>query len=161
MLKNLNTEDFIVSKTDIKGNITYVNKSFIEMSEYTKEELLGKPHKIIRHKKMPKIVFKILWEKVRKGEEVLAFVLNTTKNNNEYWVFANITASHDRNGKIIGYYSVRRKINSSIIKDVENLYKELINIEQTKGVSGSEKFLLSILKEKGVSYNEFITNIQS
>jgi len=160
MLKNLNQEDFIVSKTDTKGNITYVNKSFIDMSEYSKEELIGKPHKVIRHPDMPKVVFKILWDKIKKGEEVFAFVINATKDKNEYWVFANITPSYNNNDEIIGYYSARRQINTNKLKAIKELYAKLKQEESIKGISGSEKLLNNILQEKGVSYNEFITSIQ-
>ena len=95
IMKELKDNDFIVSKTDTKGRITYVNKIFIEISEYNEKELLGKPHSIIRHPDMPKSVFKLFWDMIRNGEEVFAFVLNKTKNNNEYWVYANVTPSYD------------------------------------------------------------------
>ena len=109
MMREMKENDFIVSKTDTKGRITYVNKIFMTMAEYTEEELLGKPHSIIRHPDMPKAVFKLLWDRIQNKEEIFAFVVNKTKNNNSYWVFANVTASLDVNGNIIGYFSVRRK----------------------------------------------------
>ena len=72
MLKEMRDEDFVVSKTDLKGRIIYCNKIFMEMAEYTEEELLGKPHSIIRHPDMPKAVFRYLWETIAKKEEVFA-----------------------------------------------------------------------------------------
>ena len=161
MLKIMNDEDFIVSKTDIKGKITYCNEIFIEFSGYTEKELLGKPHNIIRHKEMPKAIFKFLWDNIQKKEEVFAYVLNKSKNEDEYWVFANITASIDKNNNIIGYYSVRRRPNEKALNEIIiPLYKEMLRIEKSKSVSDSFNYLLDILNEKGVSYEEFILNIQ-
>ena len=114
MERKMNDNDFIVSKTDLKGKITYCNRIFMDMAEYSEEELLGAPHNIIRHKDMPKDVFQLLWDRIQKKEEVFAYVVNRTKNNNEYWVFANVTASLDVRGNIIGYYSVRRKPNPKV-----------------------------------------------
>ena len=74
MLIEMKEEDFIVSKTDLKGRITYTNKIFMKMAGYTEKELLGKPHNIIRHEDMPKAVFKLLWDMVQGKEEIFAFV---------------------------------------------------------------------------------------
>ncbi|WP_188108636.1 PAS domain-containing protein [Sulfurimonas lithotrophica] len=153
-------EDFIVSKTDKKGKITYVNKIFMDMAEYTEAELLGKPHSIIRHPKMPKIVFKLLWDRIEKKEEIFAFVLNKTKNSNGYWVYANITASLDENENIIGYYSVRRRPNPQAIKIIEPIYEKMIEAEKTGGMEASEKILENLLFEKGVSYDELVISLQ-
>ena len=91
MLKEMNDNDFIVSKTDTKGRITYCNQIFMDMAEYTEEELLGKPHNLIRHPDMPKAVFKFLWDTIPTKQEVFAYVINRTKHGNDYWVYANIT----------------------------------------------------------------------
>lgn len=160
MLKEMADNDFIVSKTDLKGKITYCNKIFMEMAEYKEEELLTKPHSIIRHSDMPKAVFKFLWDTIPTKQEVFAFVLNRTKNDNHYWVFTNVTASVDKNGKIIGYYSVRRKPNPEALKVIIPLYKEMIRVEKSEGVEASFKVLTDILQEKGVGYDELIISLQ-
>ncbi|MBE0514941.1 PAS domain-containing protein [Sulfurimonas sp.] len=160
MLKEMADNDFIVSKTDLKGKITYCNKIFMEMAEYKEEELLGKPHSIIRHPDMPKAVFKFLWDTIPTKQEVFAFVVNRTKNDNHYWVFTNVTASVDKNGKIIGYYSVRRKPNPEALKVIIPLYKEMLRVEKSEGVEASFKVLTDILQEKGVGYDELIISLQ-
>lgn len=160
MLKEMKEEDFIVSKTDLKGRITYTNKIFMDMAEYTEKELLGKPHSIIRHTDMPKAVFRYLWETIEKKEEVFAFVINKTKNDNAYWVYANITASLDERGNIIGYYSVRRRPNPKALDIIIPLYKKMLEVEKSSGVDASFKVLTDILEEKGVSYDELIIAIQ-
>ncbi|MBD3797291.1 MAG: PAS domain-containing protein [Campylobacterales bacterium] len=160
MEKHLDENDFIVSKTDTKGVITYANRIFMSMGEYSEAELLGKPHNIIRHPAMPKAVFKLLWDKIKNKEEVFAYVLNQTKNKNDYWVFANVTPSFDNNGNIIGYLSVRRKPNPSALEIIKPVYTKMLEIEKSQGVDASFRYLENILADKGVSYDEFIISIQ-
>jgi PAS domain S-box-containing protein len=160
MEKKMYENDFIVSKTDLKGRITYVNKIFMDMAGYTEAELLGKPHNIIRHKDMPKAVFKLFWDYVQKGEEIFAYVKNKTKDGGIYWVYANVTPSLDENGKIIGYYSVRRMPNPGALKIIEPLYASILEAENRGGVSAGVELLEKLLHEKGVSYNELIISIQ-
>jgi len=160
MVLELGKDDFIISKTDLKGKITYVNQTFMKIAEYTEEELIDKPHSIIRHPSMPKAVFKLLWDTIVQKEEIFAFVLNKTKNGNEYWVYANVTASLDENGKIVGYYSVRRKPNPEAIEIIKPLYAKMLETEKRSGVEASTKILIDILNEEGVSHNELIISIQ-
>jgi PAS domain S-box-containing protein len=160
MQKEMAENDFIVSKTDLTGKITYCNKIFMKMAEYSEDELLGKPHSIIRHPDMPKAVFKFLWDTIPTKQEVFAFVVNKTKNDNYYWVFTNVTASVDKNGKIIGYYSVRRKPNPKALEVIIPLYKEMIRVEKNEGVAASFKVLTDILQEKGIGYDELIISLQ-
>lgn len=161
MLKTMQDEDFIVSKTDLQGRIIYCNKIFMDMAEYSEEELLGKAHSILRHPDMPKAVFKFLWETIPKKQEVFAYIVNKTKNGNDYWVYANVTASVDKNDKIVDYYSVRRKPNQKALDVIIPLYKKMIEVEKSSGVDASFKVLTDILKEKGVSYDEFIISLQN
>ena len=87
--------DLIVSKTDIKGRITYGNRTFNEFSGFTENELLGTQHNIIRHPDMPRAVFKLLWDRLQAGQEVFAFVKNISKDGSFYSVLANVTPSYD------------------------------------------------------------------
>jgi len=153
-------DDFIVSKTDLDGRITYCNKIFMEMAEYSEEELIGEPHSIIRHEDMPRAVFKFLWDQIKAKNEVFAFVINKTKNNNHYWVYANVTATLDKHGTIIGYYSVRRKPNPKAVEIVKPLYKAMLDAEKNGGMDASFKILLNLLESKGVSYDELIISLQ-
>jgi len=160
MMIELKDGDFIVSKTDLKGRLTYVNKIFMEIAGYTEEELLGKAHSIVRHPDMPKTVFKQLWDMIQSGEEIFAFVVNKTKNGDAYWVFANVTPSYDVNGNIIGYYSVRRKPNSKALEVIKPLYAQMLAAEKNGGLKAGVELLNNLLHEKGVSYNELIIDIQ-
>ncbi len=156
----MNENDFIVSKTDTKGRITYGNEIFTKMSGYSEAELLHAPHNILRHKDMPKVVFKLLWDRIKQKEPINAYVKNLTKDGNFYWVFANVTASFDDNNNIIGYYSVRRKPSSQGVKTIEPIYRELLDIEMKQGLLASENALNETLNKAGVSYDEFVLNLQ-
>lgn len=98
----------IVSKTDIKGRITYVNGDFVDVSGFTEEELLGKNHNMVRHPDMPPEAFADLWATVNKGKPWIGIVKNRCKNGDHYWVEAVITPISE-NGQVAGFISVRRK----------------------------------------------------
>ena len=153
-------DDFIVSKTDTKGRITYCNEIFMDMAQMQESELLGKPHNIVRHPDMPKIVFKLLWEYVQKGEEIFAYVKNLSADGSYYWVLANVTPSYDHSGNIIGYYSVRIKPSQRAMEVIKPLYEKLRSLENSGGIAASESYLNNLLNEKGVSYDEFVISIQ-
>lgn len=127
--KKLSDEDFIVSKTDKRGVITYVNKAFLDIVGYTEEELIGTAHNIVRHPDMPKAAFADLWNTIRDGKDWHGIVKNLCKDGSFYWVKAMVTPSY-LNGELIGYMSVRRQANEEEIQNASNLYKEMIKDEQ-------------------------------
>ena len=148
-------QKFIVSKTDTKGRIIYGNELFIEISGYEEQELLGSPHNILRHPDMPKLIFKLLWEYIQRGDEIFAYVKNMTKEGAYYWVHAYVTPMYDENGELTGYHSVRRKPTKESLDIIRPLYAQLLEAERRGGVDASEKLLNTILNEKKVSYGEF------
>ncbi|MDD5389396.1 MAG: PAS domain-containing protein [Gallionellaceae bacterium] len=156
-------DDFIVSKTDLKGRITYGNRIFIEFSGYSEQELLGSQHNIIRHPDMPRAVFKLLWDTIQAGRECNAYVKNLAKDGSFYWVFTNVTPSFDRDGKITGYFSVRRKPKAAGMKTAEGLYRAMLEAERRAGardaIATSTKILTDLLAEKGMSYDELVLAI--
>jgi PAS domain S-box-containing protein len=159
--KVLGEEDFIVSKTDLKGVITYGNRIFIQMSGYSEEELLGAPHSILRHPDMPRVVFKLLWDTIQARQEICAYVKNLAKDGSFYWVFANVTPSLDSRGNLIGYYSVRRKPRPEAVQAVTPLYRAMLEAERRAGdgqagMKASLAILNQALEQKGMSYEEFI-----
>lgn len=152
--------DFIVSKTDAKGVITYCNEVFMEMAKYTEEELLGTNHNIIRHPDMPKVAFKLAWDLISSGKEFFGFVKNLSRDGSYYWVFANISPDYDANGKIVGYTSVRRKPSQKAIDTIIPIYKKLCELEKTGGMNESGKFLFAFLDENKTTYDELILSLQ-
>lgn len=157
----LNKNDFIVSKTDRRGIITYCNRIFMDLAKYEEEELLGQPHSIIRHQDMPKAVFKLLWKEIKNSNEVFAYVKNRCKDGSYYWVYTNVTPSYDSKGSIIGYYSVRRRPNVNALNTIKEIYAKMISIEASDGEDESLKYLLNIVAEHGMEYNELIIHLQN
>ncbi|MEJ2590209.1 MAG: PAS domain-containing protein [Candidatus Thiodiazotropha sp.] len=153
-------QDFIVSKTDLKGRITYANRVFMRIAGYAERELLNVQHNIIRHPDMPRGVFRLLWNVIENGQECFAYVKNLAKNGDFYWVFANVTMDHDGNGNPIGYFSVRRKPSRAGIDAITPVYQEMLRIEQRAGARDapdvSLNWLVDLLKSKGTTYEEFI-----
>ena len=158
--KKLNSDDFIVSKTDLKGQIIYGNKNFIKISGYSESELLNQPHSILRHPDMPKIVFKYLWERIQKKEEIFAYVKNMCKDGSYYWVFANVTATLDNSGHICDFHSVRRRPSEKAMSVIPELYRQLLVAENSGGMESSKQLLEKLLNEKGTNYDQFILSLQ-
>jgi PAS domain S-box-containing protein len=122
-------DEIIVSKTDLKGRITYANPVFQRIAGYTERELLGQPHSIIRHPDMPRAAFKLVWDMLLEREEVFAYVKNMTKTGDFYWVFAHITPSFDAAGKMIGFHSNRRVPSRKAIDAIAPLYADVLRVE--------------------------------
>ena len=152
-------DEFIVSKTDLSGKITYGNDLFIRISGYSERELLNKPHNILRHDDMPKIIFKLLWERIKEGKEIFAYVQNRTKSNDYYWVFAHVTPSFDGSGNIIGYHSVRRKPTTEALDTIKAFYIQLLNAERHGGINSSKILLDKTLSSSGKDYDQFIISL--
>lgn len=114
----------IVSCTDMSGNITQCNQSFVSMSGYSREELIGAPHHILRHPYMPAAAYKDLWTTISAGKKWQGYVKNLRKDGRYYWVYATVIANV-RGGKTVGYTSVRRKPSRNKIAECEKLYPTL------------------------------------
>jgi len=155
--KTFDSNVLLVTKTDLKGKITYANRGFMKIVGMDEETLLGAPHNIIRHPDMPKVIFKYLWTYLQKGEEIHAYVKNICSDGSYYWVIANVTPSLDtKTNKIIGYHSSRRAPTKEALEVIKPLYETLLRAEKNGGISASERIISDLLKEKGVSYAEFI-----
>jgi PAS domain S-box-containing protein len=157
-------EDIIVSKTDLKGHITYVNETFMKIADYSEIELLGQPHSIIRHPDMPRCVFKLLWDTIEKRREIFAFVKNMAKGGDHYWVFAHVTPTFDAAGRITGYHSSRRVPDRSQVELFSGLYRTLLQEEQRHadwraGMNAATAMLTSILAEKNMDYERFMFSV--
>ncbi len=158
-------DDFIVSKTDATGRLTYCNRIFIEFSGYSEQDLLGQQHNIIRHPDMPRSVFNLLWQTIKSGEEFFGYVKNMSKEGSYYWVIANVTPSYKSSAgeKIIGYFSVRRRPDPAKLKIIESIYQDMLAAEQRAGtrdaIFAGTKILTDIIEPTGKDYREFILSI--
>ncbi len=121
----INDGDLILSVTDTKGRITYVNQTFIEVSGFEREELIGKAHNIVRHPDMPPEGFEDLWKTLQSGKPWTGLVKNRRKNGDFYWVVANATPIR-QNGMTTGYLSVRTKPSRQLIENVEPIYRQFL-----------------------------------
>lgn len=158
--RELGNDDFIISKTDTKGNIIYCNEIFTKMAGYPAEDLIGSNHNLIRHPDMPAVAFKLAWDLIRDKKEFFGFVKNLSKDGSYYWVLAYITADVDQSGRIISYTSVRRKPPRSAINQIIPIYKTLVDAERSGGMKASQKILEDLLDQNKVSYSEFVINLQ-
>lgn len=158
-------DEIIVTKTDKAGRITYANRTFLRVAALSEDQTLGKPHNLIRHPDMPRVVFKLLWDTLGAGNEIFAYVLNRAVNGDHYWVFAHVTPSRDTGGNIIGYHSSRRTADKRIVNDIISpLYKQLLAEEAKhsrirEGMAASEAMLMGLLRDRGVSYEQLIFSL--
>jgi len=158
-------DEIIVSKTDLKGHVTYANRVFLRLAGYEEKEILGQPHSIIRHPDMPRCIFKLLWDTLAGGKEIFAYVLNRSANGDHYWVLAHVTPSYDGSGNVTGYHSSRRTADRAVLDTtIIPLYKSLLDEEQRHtdrkaGMESSFDMVLNLLKEKGVDYDELVFSL--
>jgi PAS domain S-box-containing protein len=162
--RTFDEDDIIVSKTDLKGIITYANHTFMKVSGYAEEELLGQPHNIIRHPDMPQSVFKLLWDTLAQGREIFAYVNNMCKNGDHYWVFAHVTPSFNDAQQIVGYHSSRRVPERRKIELFADIYARLRTEERRqsdprRGMQAGGQLLEHMLAEKHIAYEEFMFSV--
>lgn len=158
-------DEIIVSKTDLTGRITYANDVFQRVSGFTQSQLSGAPHSILRHPEMPRVLFHLLWEELKDGHEVFAYIVNLCANGNHYWVFAHVTPTTNGSGQTVGYHSARRTVKPSVLPTVRKMYSALLETEQaiersggTKAdaIAASQARLSNYLSSKGMTYDELI-----
>lgn len=154
----LDPSKVIMSKTNRKGVIQYANNYFLEVCQYSENEILGKPHNIIRHPDMPKVIFKVMWEKLHKGENLFAVVKNLTKDGSFYWVVTKFETTYDKDENIISYYARRKAVPKKIREITESIYEKILAIEKYD-IELAEKTFYEILKNENLSYDDFFLEL--
>lgn len=159
-------DEIIVSKTDPRGRITYVNDVFLRVSAYPEHELIGQPHSIIRHPEMPRGVFKLLWETITQGRELFAYIVNLAADGAHYWVLAHVTPTFGPGGTIVGFHSNRRTATARALDRVRPLYDELLREERAhphppEAIAASSALLTRRLAELGTTYDEFVWSLDA
>ncbi len=156
----LDPDKYIYSKTDEKGVIIEGNDYFMEVTGYNKDELIGSQHNIIRHPDMPKIIFKVMWKRIKEGKNVKAIVKNMTKDGKYYWAVTDFEPKYDHNAKAyVAHAAFRRAVGEDSIRAVVPLYEKLLELEKEGGIKASEKFLNDFLAKKDIGYDEFIADM--
>ncbi len=121
--------ELIISRTDLKGVITYVNETFAHISGYEPEELIGKPHNIIRHPDMPRSLFADLWETIRAGKTWEGYVKNLRKDRGYYWVYARVSQVI-KDGEVVEYKSLREPVPREKRIEMQRLYDKMRSEEE-------------------------------
>ncbi|WP_170167532.1 PAS domain-containing protein [Amphritea balenae] len=159
----LSRQELIISKTDQKGIVTYANRTFMKISGYREDQIIGCPHNFIRHPDMPRTCFKLLWDTIQTGNEFFAYVINRCNNGDFYWVLANITPDYSASGELLGYYSVRRAPTREAINKIIPIYQKMLEIEQQSsadtGMQRAQHYLIEQIAHTNLSYQEFILNL--
>lgn len=161
--RTFGVDEIIVSKTDPQGRITYANPVFTRVCAYSESELLGKPHSIVRHPAMPRVVFQLLWDTIGAGREIFAYINNLAADGAHYWVLAHVTPSY-RDGRLVGYHSSRRLPERGAIAEVDRLYRTLLAAERgharpADAMAASGALLQTHLAERGQDYEEYVWSL--
>jgi PAS domain S-box-containing protein len=156
--------ELIVSKTDLKGRITYANKVFCKVAGFTEAELVGQPHSIIRHPDMPRAVFKLLWDTLLGGQEIFAYVKNMARTGDFYWVFAHVTPSFDAAGNMVAFHSNRRVPRRKAVAAIAPVYAEVLAVE-ARHRNGKEQLdagfrhLIAFVESTKMPYDELVLSL--
>ena len=154
-------DEILVSKTDPKGIIRNANGVFLRVSAYAEDELLGRPHNLVRHPDMPRSVFRTMWDAIEAGDEIFAYVLNLAADGAHYWVYAHVTPTFGPRGDIVGYHSNRRLPDRRAIDEATQVYDTLLAAERRQSstpaaVEAGTAALHEVLAERGQTYDEFV-----
>ena len=153
----LSAKRYIVSTTDAKGIIKYGNDYFMEISGYTESELIGQPHSIVRHPDMPKVVFKMMWDRINSGHNIMAVVKNLAKDGSYYWVVTEFEPKRDTiSNEIISHTAFRKAAPQNAIDTMTAIYAKLIELEKEGGMNASEQYLREFLEKNNTSYDDYI-----
>ena len=156
-------DEVIVSKTDLKGRLTYVNDLFLRIADYDEDHVLGRPHNLIRHPDMPRLVFAMLWDEIQAGREIFAYVVNLAANGDHYWVLAHVTPTIV-GGRTTGYHSNRRVADRGAVDRISAVYAQLLEAERphrlpSDAIDSSRAVLDGLLAEQGVDYDRFVWSL--
>lgn len=150
----------IISTTDKFGTITDVNQTFLDVCGYSALELLGKPHNIIRHPDMPKIIFKITWDNILMGRNFHAIIKNLAKSGKYYWVITDFEVGRNILGDVVSIMAKRKAVPDGVVKDhIVPLYETLLKLEKIGGMDLSGRYFKGFLEKQGKSYIEYIMEI--
>jgi aerotaxis receptor len=119
----------MITETDLHGRITYINRLFLQMTGYTKDELIGQPHSIIRHPDMPKGCFDSMWKSIQRGYSWDGYVKNLRKDGAYYWVIVTVTPKYADDGKLCGFIAVRKPPGKLTLEQIKAKYEEMLNSE--------------------------------
>ena len=157
-----NKSQVVISETDVYGRITNVNDVFCNVCGYSPEEMIGQPHSIIRHPDMPKLVFKLLWDNLKVGNNFIGVIKNLAKSGEYYWVITDFEMRRDATGNITHYIARRKSVPKAVIENyVAPLYETLLKLEKVGGMELSSRFFKNYLAKQGKDYIDFIIDVMN
>ena len=152
----------LISETDVKGTITNVNDVFCAVAHYSASELIGQPHNLIRHPDMPKLIFKLLWDNLKVGNNFVCVIKNLAKTGEYYWVVTDFEMRRDAMGNITHYIGRRKSVPEAAINNyLAPFYESLLKMEKIGGVELSSRFFKNYLTKQGKDYIDFVISIMS
>ena len=152
----------LISETDVKGTITNVNDVFCAVAHYSASELIGQPHNLIRHPDMPKLIFKLLWDNLKVGNNFVGVIKNLAKTGEYYWVVTGFEMRRDAMGTITHYIGRRKSVPEAAINNyLAPFYESLLKMEKIGGVELSSRFFKNYLTKQGKDYIDFVISIMS
>ena len=152
----------LISETDVKGTITNVNDVFCAVAHYSASELIGQPHNLIRHPDMPKLIFKLLWDNLKVGNNFVGVIKNLAKTGEYYWVVTDFEMRRDAMGNITHYIGRRKSVPEAAINNyLAPFYESLLKMEKIGGVELSSRFFKNYLAKQGKDYIDFVISIMS
>jgi PAS domain S-box-containing protein len=149
----------LMSKTNAEGIIEYVNEVFLAVSGYESSELIDKPHSVVRHPDMPKVIFKLLWDELKEKKPTTIISKNLAKSGKYYWVGIDFKVTEKPNGELTFIANQKGLDNELINKIIDPLYKKLLEIEKKSGEKSSENFLIGYLEERKRSFEDYFLNL--
>ncbi|MEJ2403300.1 MAG: PAS domain-containing protein [Candidatus Thiodiazotropha sp.] len=156
----VNQSEFMVTKSDLKGNLIYANRAFMQITGYPEYEILGKPLNLFRHPDMPKGMFRLLWDHLENDQECYLYLKNRTRDGDFYWTFTNTILIHDPQGKPATYFSAQRRPSREGVSTIIPIYQEMLTIEHgssgTRAAELSLQWLTDKLRQQGKTYDEYI-----
>lgn len=153
----VSSKKFIVSKTDEKGNILYVNETFCDVTGYEEVEVLGKAHNIVRHPDMPAVIFLLMWRQIQTGNNITALIKNIARSGEYYWVSTDFEIHKENNSTT--YVAFRRAVPKKSVRTIEPLYEHLLKIEKAHGLKASLVYLQGFLNEKHMTFEEYMDSV--
>ena len=152
----------LISETDVAGTITKVNDVFCNVSHYSESELIGQPHNLIRHPDMPRLVFKLLWDNLKIGNNFVGVIKNLAKTGEYYWVVTDFEMRRDGMGNITHYIGRRKAVPQGAIDNyLAPFYESLLTMEKIGGVELSSRFFKNYLSKQGKDYIDFVISVMS
>ncbi len=157
-----NKSQVVISEADVYGRITNVNDVFSNVCGYSPEEMIGQPHNIIRHPDMPKLIFKLLWDNLKAGNNFIGVIKNLAKSGEYYWVITDFEMHRDAMGNITHYIARRKSVPKAVIENyVAPLYQTLLKLEKVGGMELSARFFKNYLAKQGKDYIDFIIDVMN